>query len=382
MTQHFPLNYTNVVHEGFFDPIQELLGTYTGLRIYVVNGTTLGITAGTGNSQVAVTINSSDATLAGFRYISSNITASLPGGLTDGTGSVYVTASQNSFNLAAPSDPDSATDYTFALSILASGTPSTNLYRKVGEVDVVSSAITAFRPMGGPRTTSEFPLVATADNASQAGLTVKAASSQSANIVNVLNSSGTSLVTVTSTGKLVAATTDGVEISGAGGNDTLNLSDTTSGTGITIGGDVTVYREGANELRTDDEVVSKRTATQPAFSTQVGTETYRRLSIAANGEITIGTGSAAADLRLRRSTTKTLAIDDGSSGAAAVSITGTLATSGNVGFNGQAAAAQPDYTVTNGTTDRTFNANSTTIDELADVVATVIADLTSIGLFQ
>jgi hypothetical protein len=380
MTQHYPLNYSNTVHDGFFDPIQELLGTYTGLRIYVVNSTTLGITAGTGNSQVAVTIASGDSAEAGFRYITSNITASLPGGLTNGTGSVYVTASQNAFD--EPDNQSDATVYSFALSILASGTPSTDLYRKVGEVDVVSSAITAFRPMGGPRTTSEFPLVATADNASQAGLTVKAASSQSANIVNVLNSSGTSLVSVTSTGKLVASTTDGVEIAGAGGNDTLNLSDTTSGTGITIGGDVTVYREGANELRTDDEVVSKRTATQAAFSTQVGTETYRRLSVAANGDVTIGTGSAAADLRLRRSGTKTLAIDDGNSGAAAVSITGTLATSGNVGFNGQSPASRPDYTVTNGTTDRTFNANSTTIDELADVVSTVIADLTSIGLFQ
>lgn len=41
-----------------------------------------------------------------------------------------------------------------------------------------------------------------------------------------------------------------------------------------------------------------------------------------------------------------------------------------------------DYTVTNVTTDRTYDANSTTIDELADVLGTLIADLTSLGLLQ
>jgi|TARA_Y100000310_G_scaffold18374_1_gene18055 hypothetical protein len=42
----------------------------------------------------------------------------------------------------------------------------------------------------------------------------------------------------------------------------------------------------------------------------------------------------------------------------------------------------PDYTTTNVTTDRTFNANSTSEAELADVLGTLIADLTSIGLLQ
>lgn len=38
----------------------------------------------------------------------------------------------------------------------------------------------------------------------------------------------------------------------------------------------------------------------------------------------------------------------------------------------------PTYTVTNGTTDRTFNADSTSLDELADVLATLIADLNTL----
>lgn len=77
-----------------------------------------------------------------------------------------------------------------------------------------------------------------------------------------------------------------------------------------------------------------------------------------------------------------LNLDGGALSAGSAAISGTLTTTGNVGFNGQAAAARPTYTVTNPTTDRTFNADSTSVDELADVLATVVADLKTIGLFQ
>lgn len=45
-------------------------------------------------------------------------------------------------------------------------------------------------------------------------------------------------------------------------------------------------------------------------------------------------------------------------------------------------ASPADYTVTNVTTDRTYNANATTTDELADVLGTLIADLQALGLIQ
>jgi hypothetical protein len=52
-----------------------------------------------------------------------------------------------------------------------------------------------------------------------------------------------------------------------------------------------------------------------------------------------------------------------------------------VAFNGKTAGVSPPtYTETNVTTDRTYDANSTTIAELADVVGTLIADLRAIGL--
>jgi hypothetical protein len=52
-----------------------------------------------------------------------------------------------------------------------------------------------------------------------------------------------------------------------------------------------------------------------------------------------------------------------------------------VGFYGHAAAAQSAaYTPTNVTPDRSYDANATTIDELADVLGSLIADLQATGL--
>lgn len=53
-----------------------------------------------------------------------------------------------------------------------------------------------------------------------------------------------------------------------------------------------------------------------------------------------------------------------------------------VGFYGTIPAVQSAaYTPSNVTPDRSYDANSTTLDELADVVGTIIADLQSVGLF-
>jgi hypothetical protein len=58
------------------------------------------------------------------------------------------------------------------------------------------------------------------------------------------------------------------------------------------------------------------------------------------------------------------------------------ASSTGVGFGGSAPLAKPGYTVTNRTTDRTYDCNATTTDELADVLGTLINDLTTYGLLQ
>lgn len=52
-----------------------------------------------------------------------------------------------------------------------------------------------------------------------------------------------------------------------------------------------------------------------------------------------------------------------------------------VGFYGVTPVARSStYTVTNGTTDRTYDADATTVNELADVVGTLIADLKATGI--
>lgn len=57
------------------------------------------------------------------------------------------------------------------------------------------------------------------------------------------------------------------------------------------------------------------------------------------------------------------------------------ATTQKLGFWNATPVVQPAaYTVSNVTTDRTYNANSYTMDELADVLGTLIGDLQSIGL--
>jgi len=257
MTQHIELDYLDPVHEGFFDAIQEVLGaSVPSLKITVQNSTTLQATAGSGNSQAAVAIEGR------YRFRTTATTAALPGGLTNGVGDVYVTGSDNDFT-GVVGDPDSPTDYNFYLSIVASGgDPGTAIKRQIGYVDVVSSAITAFRPIVGWRHNSTYPLLATSDHASQVALTARGAASQTADLFRVEESTGTAALRVDSDGDILAtqgvtiSSTEGLVISANGGKDTINLSDTTADVGITIGGDVTLYRSAANVLKTDDSLQS------------------------------------------------------------------------------------------------------------------------------
>lgn len=56
-------------------------------------------------------------------------------------------------------------------------------------------------------------------------------------------------------------------------------------------------------------------------------------------------------------------------------------TTQKLGFFNKAPVVQPAaYSPSNVTTDRTFDANSTTVDELADILGTLISDLQSLGL--
>lgn len=70
-------------------------------------------------------------------------------------------------------------------------------------------------------------------------------------------------------------------------------------------------------------------------------------------------------------------------GSALSSLTGTSkqllrVNEGETGFEFFSPASIPTYTTSNVTTDREFNANDTSLDELADVVGTLIADLAAV----
>jgi hypothetical protein len=69
---------------------------------------------------------------------------------------------------------------------------------------------------------------------------------------------------------------------------------------------------------------------------------------------------------------------DGNEAAGAVM---TSDASGNANWGNPFNVASP-YTVTNVTTDRTYDADSSSVDELADVLGTVIADLQSVGILS
>lgn len=75
-------------------------------------------------------------------------------------------------------------------------------------------------------------------------------------------------------------------------------------------------------------------------------------------------------------TTSELAVNRG------LNVTGDLNHDGsNVGFFGATPVVQPTaYTLTNVTSDKAYDANATTLDEIADVLGTLIADLQSLGL--
>ena len=137
MTKHLDLAHGQILHAGFTTPIQELLSAAAvNFRLERVNGSTVKVSAGTGNDQVGVAVQGK------YRWRDSEITAVLPGGLPDGEHPVFATATANDFS-GPIAEPD-ITTHTFGLEVKKSGeTPSAALYREVGKVTVASNVITA-----------------------------------------------------------------------------------------------------------------------------------------------------------------------------------------------------------------------------------------------
>jgi len=140
-----------------------------------------------------------------------------------------------------------------------------------------------------------------------------------------LTAGATTVTTLSGTSGTLTGTA-GLILSGNGGNDTLNLSSTATGVGITIGGDTNLYRSGANQLTTDDSFVC---------------------------------------------------------GGAALTVSGDLNHDGTtLGFFATASTARvTGFSVTGGTpTDKAFNYTSTTLNEVAEVLGSVVNALKGYGL--
>ena len=252
MTQNIELDSGDVAIAPFFDAVQEILGAAaTSFYLTVTSSTKLKAVAGTGNELNAISIEGR------YRWLTSSVEAAHPGGAA-GTYNVWVTGSDNKFT-APPTEDE--TVYAWGLTILATGEePGTALKRKVGEVDWSGSAITALRHLTGVRR-DDAPVFAKAPIKEFTALKVRGAASQSADLVLVENSSGTALLTVGSAGAVTstAGITDtsaaGITASGAGGKTTLELSNTGANTGLTLGGDATLYRSAAETLKTDKHLI-------------------------------------------------------------------------------------------------------------------------------
>lgn len=144
MTQNIQLDHEDILHQGFTDPIQEMLsGATINLRLEKKSTTSVKIVAGTGSDQAAISVSGR------YRFRTTEASASLPGGLPDGIHPVFVTASDNDYT-GPPSNIDEKTVYTFGLEIKEIGkTPATALYRQIGAVAVVGGVIAALEQLAG-----------------------------------------------------------------------------------------------------------------------------------------------------------------------------------------------------------------------------------------
>lgn len=203
------------------------------------------------------------------------------------------------------------------------------------------------------------------------------------------------LVTIDSTGFSIDGTGGTSNVSNAGA-----LSISTSGGGaLTVASAVALSLDsGAGTIETDATAFTADaaltiTATSAILSLDgtgietsattitadaglaIATTTTGALSLdsGTTGAVNLGTGASAKTITIGNTTGATGVVYDAGSGGHAFT--------GNIGFYGTTPVAQSAaYSVSNAATDRTYDANSTTLNELADVLATLIADLQATGL--
>ncbi len=195
MTRHrSDLTKGSVLPSTWVNAIMEFVGVSDVNFVLSRTGTTsVQVVAGTGNDQASIGVSGR------WRYISSTVTATHPGGVA-GTYDVYVTASDNDFT---PADPGDATVYAFGLAIRASGSPPTTaLWRKVGTVLWNGTAITELRQTVGNQANTGVSNP-TSTVASESPVSIAGVASQSAPLLTAALQRGVAaLFTLNATGGL------------------------------------------------------------------------------------------------------------------------------------------------------------------------------------
>lgn len=128
-------------------------------------------------------------------------------------------------------------------------------------------------------------------------------------------------------------------------------------------------------------------ATNPTYLARVAGDSQDRHSMRADGLMKWGDGTNPLDTNLYRLGSDLLGTDDAFYVGQYLQVTGDayICTSSldTLSFFGAGGSSQVSaYTVTNVTPDKSYDANATTVDELADVLGTLIADLQSYGLLD
>lgn len=245
-TQQFiELAYGDPAPEAFFDLTQEVLGTLGRLDLTVVNATTIRARAGAGADEAGMGIGGA------LRFIDANVDRAMPGGAAAGRFDVYVTSGPTTIEPGSP--PVDTTDYSWDLAIVASGAaaPATAYSKLAGYLDWNGAAITRLVQTFGRRDDAPVAAVSGAVTVPAIEAIMPAAATAPAIRAQV---GLTEVFRVGADGSVVA--TGGVSsasmtVSAAGsGAVTITAADG----GLTLGGDVNLYRRQANVLGTDDNV--------------------------------------------------------------------------------------------------------------------------------
>jgi|10_taG_2_1085330.scaffolds.fasta_scaffold77845_3 hypothetical protein len=191
------------------------------------------------------------------------------------------------------------------------------------------------------------------------------------------------------TGLSIASTFDRLLTLPSGGGDTTTLVPLTDGNGVNtfalqissagikstgtlevtgnvdFNGDLDV--EGTSNLD-DTDIDGTFTMDGSAFDVNATTTCAIDNANTSNG-VTIGTNTNSMPITIGHATSE-------------VTVGDNLTITGQFACNGQSVAAAPNYTISNLSTDRALDCDSTSDAEVADVLGQVITDLIAIGIFQ